>query len=447
MVATLAKLRSRDRRRSSAGADGGTAGESPAKSPARLADLRLATQIASSTSNCRLDRRCSQRLSCCPSIRPPCGPCSTLRLLAALGAARALFYVAPRSRHALLLRCRSLPTSWVSLPSAPAPTSTFNNTWYAVGLSEQIAGDRLLGTQLWGEPMVVYRDAAGGDVRARPVPPPERAAVDGRAREDGVLRCFYHGWGFGAKGECVDVPTVKDKGGAFAQLACAQGYSVAERDGLLWVWRGETLAADAAAAVAPAAEPTVAVDTVLDYEADWAAVVEGLLDAPGATFEAPNVVRREHVLVAAARAVGGAHVRAPGRARVLMRQRLPPARRSPRCSAPRPRGAPGSRAAHPLVELAPRHRDDRRGDGRADDEGAAAPAAAAFATFGAAARAAEGGAGPAFARGRARAPAARTCWAPRSRRGGSRRTTSTARGRTSRRTSRRRRRPSTRRRW
>ena len=236
------------------------------------------------------------------------------------------------SRHARAARSFSplLSADVVSppLPSAPSPTSTFNNTWYAVGLSEQIAGDRLLGTRLWGEPMVVYRDAAGEATCVRDLCPHRSAPLSMGELEDGVLRCFYHGWAFGAKGECVDVPTVKDKkGGAFAQLACAQGYSVAERDGLLWVWRGETLAADAAKLPSPpAAEPTVAVDTVLDYEADWASVVEGLLDAPGATFEAPNVVRREGTF--SSRLLGLSeelHVQpiAPGRARVLMRQRLP----------------------------------------------------------------------------------------------------------------------------
>ena len=34
----------------------------------------------------------------------------------------------------------------------------------------------------------------------------------GRVGDDGNLRCFYHGWAFGAKGECVDVPTAS--GGA-----------------------------------------------------------------------------------------------------------------------------------------------------------------------------------------------------------------------------------------
>ena len=313
------------------------------------------------------------------------------------------------SRHARASRSFSplLSADVVSppLPSAPSPTATFNNTWYAVGLSEQIAGDRLLGTRLWGEPMVVYRDAAGEATCVRDLCPHRSAPLSMGELEDGVLRCFYHGWAFGAKGECVDVPTVKDKkGGAFAQLACAQGYSVAERDGLLWVWRGETLAADAAKLPSPpAAEPTVAVDTVLDYEADWASVVEGLLDAPGATFEAPNVVRREGTF--SSRLLGLSeelHVQpiAPGRARVLMRQRLPAGAPLAALLDAAPEGARRG------LELLIRGWNWRYAAETTDvatgapmSEGArTAPAAAAFATFGAAARAAEGGAEPAFAR-------------------------------------------------
>ena len=93
------------------------------------------------------------------------------------------------SRHARAARSFSplLSADVVSppLPSAPSSTSTFNNTWYAVGLSEQIAGDRLLGTRLWGEPMVVYRDAAGEATCVRDLCPHRSAPLSMGELEDG----------------------------------------------------------------------------------------------------------------------------------------------------------------------------------------------------------------------------------------------------------------------
>ena len=145
--------------------------------------------------------------------------------------------------------------------------------------------------------------------------------------QDGVLRCFYHGWAFGAEGRCVgappihpnhlplrpprapvhvipsshpshadladpfsryaipyckcsdrdriaivcvqmrarthnhfisfhlirdvsshcrcvDVPTLRDNRRASLNSNCATVYAVLERDGLIWVWRGNPLAAD-----------------------------------------------------------------------------------------------------------------------------------------------------------------------------------------------------------
>ena len=67
------------------------------------------------------------------------------------------------------------------------------------------------------------------------------------ASQDGVLRCFYHGWAFGAEGKCVDVPTMtssNDKKSLSSPSFCGTKFAVVEHEGMVYVWRGNLLAAD-----------------------------------------------------------------------------------------------------------------------------------------------------------------------------------------------------------
>lgn len=166
---------------------------------------------------------------------------------------------------------------------------TFNDTWYAVAFAGDLSSEQPFAMRLWGEPVVLYRDAAGEAVCVRDVCPHRSAPLSMGEIQDGVLRCFYHGWGFGAKGECVSIPTGSAPQAAF----CATSYAVVEQDGMLWVWRGETLAADARKLPSIAAAPagSVTVDTTLDYGLEWSRLVTRSLEGPHlsqAQGEAPS---------------------------------------------------------------------------------------------------------------------------------------------------------------
>jgi len=215
-----------------------------------------------------------------------------------------------------------------------------NNTWYAVAYSSDIDGDLPFATRLFGEPMVLYRDADGEATCVRDVCPHRSAPLSMGEVKDGVLRCFYHGWGFGKEGSCVSVPTNRQGSGpsSMPKNFCATSYAVVERDGLLWVWRGNTLGADLEKLPALAAETEgeggIWVDTVLDYDCDWTILSErpplGAFAAKGTgsaaansdTSAVPYIARHMHD---ASGVVTEAHIKpiAPNRARVLLRQRLP----------------------------------------------------------------------------------------------------------------------------
>ena len=144
----------------------------------------------------------------------------------------------------------------------------------------------------------------------------------GEVNEQGELSCFYHGWSFGKDGECTDVPTMalemeaeaeaeaeqerplraakkEAKKAASSQARaslCATHYAAAEHNGMVWVWGGDVLEADPRLLPTQReGEKTLYVDTALDYNVDWAYIVENNLDSPhiywlhdGASFFFPS---------------------------------------------------------------------------------------------------------------------------------------------------------------
>ena len=53
-------------------------------------------------------------------------------------------------------------------------------------------------------------------------------------RNCSVLRCKYHGWAYGADGDCVEIPQL-NRCGIPPKAASAETYHVQERHGLIWV--------------------------------------------------------------------------------------------------------------------------------------------------------------------------------------------------------------------
>jgi nitrite reductase/ring-hydroxylating ferredoxin subunit len=162
--------------------------------------------------------------------------------------------------------------------------ATFQNVWYAVAFTSQVVDGAIFATRLWGEPLVLYRDSEGSLVAAKDSCPHRSAPLSmGKINENGNLECFYHGWAFGEGGNCKEVPTrgsgIVSEG--FGKKACLQTYAVEERDGLIYVWRGNVLTADARKIPKMRKDiKTYTVDTVLDYNVDWEYIVENNLDSP-----------------------------------------------------------------------------------------------------------------------------------------------------------------------
>jgi len=193
-------------------------------------------------------------------------------------------------------------------------TPSFENAWYAVAFPWQVDGydtplDAVLkrksngnkggeikpfATRLWGEPIVVYRDSQDELIAMADVCPHRSSPLSMGKVEDGKLHCLYHGWEFGEKGSCVNIPTLhsveddnlgSDHSKFHARVTKANSgnmRAITEHQGLVYVWRGNILEADLT--LLPARREgdmeTVPIDTVLDYNVDYSYIVENNLDSP-----------------------------------------------------------------------------------------------------------------------------------------------------------------------
>ncbi len=137
---------------------------------------------------------------------------------------------------------------------SPAPdlrrVSVHPNHWYPVAWSREVKAGRAIGVRFAGEPIVLVRPV-GGEVFAledrcahRQVPL-HHGVVQGCA-----IRCGYHGWTYDASGACVDVPYL----GKGKLPNGVRAYPCHERGGLIFVFPGDPVLADAVAppALAPA---------------------------------------------------------------------------------------------------------------------------------------------------------------------------------------------------
>ena len=105
--------------------------------------------------------------------------------------------------------------------------------WYVVAESDDIAATPHA-VRLLGQDVVVWRGPDGGLVAAPDRCPHREAPLSLGHLEDGCLVCCYHGWTFGAAGQCVRVPSAGD-GVPVPPKSHLRPHHVVERYGLVWL--------------------------------------------------------------------------------------------------------------------------------------------------------------------------------------------------------------------
>ncbi|MGE0666620.1 MAG: Rieske 2Fe-2S domain-containing protein [Sphingomonadales bacterium] len=113
------------------------------------------------------------------------------------------------------------------------------NAWYVAALSDEV-GVGLLERRILGEPVLLYRTAAGEAVALSATCPHRRMPLGlGRRVGDGV-QCAYHGFTFDQHGDCIRVPTQARP----VDRAALRRYPLVERWRWLWIWTGDEDLAD-----------------------------------------------------------------------------------------------------------------------------------------------------------------------------------------------------------
>lgn len=157
------------------------------------------------------------------------------------------------------------------------------NAWYVAGWAHELAAEGLASVRILNEPIVIWRDAAGGlaafeDRCVHRLAPLSLGRCEGER-----LRCMYHGLLYDRAGRVIEIPG-QDRIPANLRI---RSYPVLERHSWIWVWMGT--AAEADEALIP---PVVGMDRTdyifahgqLDFAAEARLIYENLLDLSHISF-------------------------------------------------------------------------------------------------------------------------------------------------------------------
>jgi phenylpropionate dioxygenase-like ring-hydroxylating dioxygenase large terminal subunit len=159
--------------------------------------------------------------------------------------------------------------------------------WQPAALVEELDGPRpVKAVRLLGEDLVLFRDEQGRYGLLRRDCPHRGADLAFGRREDGGLRCSFHGWLFDVTGQCLETPA-EPEGSPLCRNIRQPAYPVVEKAGVLWTYMGP--GGLAAAPAFPAFDCFVAPDTHTFafkglWECNWLQALEVGIDPAHASY-------------------------------------------------------------------------------------------------------------------------------------------------------------------
>lgn len=122
--------------------------------------------------------------------------------------------------------------------AAPLPVSGpfVRHCWYVIAWDHEVPADGLFSRTVLGEPILLYRTAAGQVVALQDRCCHRAAPLSLGRKEGDCVRCGYHGLKFDASGACVEVP-------GLAQVppkACVRSYPCRVHRRWVLVWMGDS---------------------------------------------------------------------------------------------------------------------------------------------------------------------------------------------------------------
>lgn len=171
------------------------------------------------------------------------------------------------------------PTATLPIPETDQEFN-WRNCWYPVTLLQDLPKDRPYGFSLYDEPLVLFRNSQGKLVCLTDRCPHRAAKLSDGQIIDGKIECLYHGWQFGAEGQCLHIPQLATDI-KIPLNSCVKSFAVVEKQGIVWIWPGEAEAADQQPipAIPDLDKPEfVSTDLVRDLPYDQTYFIENVLD-------------------------------------------------------------------------------------------------------------------------------------------------------------------------
>ena len=164
--------------------------------------------------------------------------------------------------------------------------SYIRQAWYVAAFIAEVGRTPIFRTLL-GEPVVLYRTAAGSPVALSDICPHRRAPLHlGRVHQDSIA-CPYHGLRFDPPGACVHNPNFNNPAPALR----ARSFPVVERDDMIWLWMGAAGDADPSTILSfdavVSSERVTSVHGYLNIKAAEPLISDNLLDLSHAEFLHP----------------------------------------------------------------------------------------------------------------------------------------------------------------
>ncbi|MGI2902771.1 Rieske 2Fe-2S domain-containing protein [Tolypothrix sp. VBCCA 56010] len=152
--------------------------------------------------------------------------------------------------------------------------------WYPVCFVQDLPKNQPYSFSLYDEPFVLFRDQDGKLVCLVDRCPHRAAKFSDGQIIDGKIECLYHGWQFGSDGQCLHIPQLPTNAKIPAN-ACVESFEVVERQGIAWVWAGEseTAADERIPTIAELDKPEfVSIDYMRDLPYDQTYFIENVID-------------------------------------------------------------------------------------------------------------------------------------------------------------------------
>ncbi|BAK68162.1 hypothetical protein SLG_34870 [Sphingobium sp. SYK-6] len=112
---------------------------------------------------------------------------------------------------------------------------TYLKNWNPLMLAEELAAGEIVRRDFLGTRVIIYRDPEGRPVVQSAYCPHVGADLSKGCLVDGAVRCAYHHWKFGPKGNCVEIPDEDH----IPRAIRIYNYPAAERWGMIWAFNGE----------------------------------------------------------------------------------------------------------------------------------------------------------------------------------------------------------------